>query len=114
MEKELVVYVRRTYCPYVALARDLLKRYQIPHREIFIDADPAMAQRVRDWTGFYSVPTLIVAAPGQDVPYEAPDPLRPGQSPMNIDRGSMITEPNNQGLENWLHKHGFLPKAYKR
>lgn len=113
-DKELVVYVRTSYCPYVALARDLLNRYHVPYRELNIEDDPALAERVRQWTGYLSVPTLVVAAPGQDLPFEAPDPLPAGQSPRNIDRGSMITEPNNRALENWLHRHGFLPKGYKR
>jgi hypothetical protein len=26
----------------------------------------------------------------------------------------MITEPNNQQLEDWLHEHGFLEKPYQR
>lgn len=51
MDKEIVMYVRSAYCPSVALARDLLNRYNIPYREININADPAMADRVREWTG---------------------------------------------------------------
>jgi hypothetical protein len=51
---------------------------------------------------------------GHDVPYT--DFLaRPTERTIKgYDRGPMITEPNNKDLENWLHKHGFLDKPYKR
>jgi hypothetical protein len=55
--------------PTVALARDLLKRYEVPYREIDIDADPEMAERVKTWTHHLSVPTIVVAEPGADVPF---------------------------------------------
>ena len=114
MDKEIVMYVRSFYCPQIALARDILKRYDIPYREIDIGADPAMAARVREWTNFLSVPTLIIANPGQDLPYTDYLP-RPADRPLRgYDRGPMITEPGNEALENWLHKHGFLDKPYKR
>ena len=69
MDKEIVMYVRRAFCPNVALARDVLNRHNIPYREVFIDKDPAMADRVKEWTNFYSVPTIILANPGEEVPY---------------------------------------------
>lgn len=114
MEKEIVMYSRSTYCSFVALARDLLARYQIPYREIDIYPDRIYADRVKDWTGHLSVPTLIIALPEEDLPLEPPTPLEPGQSVRGVDRGSMITEPNNKQLEDWLHAHGFLGKPYKR
>ncbi len=108
MAYELVMYSRTIPCPYVRTAKRVLEREGIPYREIFIDEDPAAKQRVLDWTGFQSVPTIIVARPGEDLPYEAPAPLAPGASPKGIDRGSMITEPGEITLEDWLRKHGFL------
>jgi hypothetical protein len=63
------MYVRGSYCPGVALARDLLSRYKIPFREINIDDDPLIAARLKAWTHSYSVPTLIIANPGEDIPY---------------------------------------------
>ncbi len=112
--KEIVMYSRQVFCHGVALARDLLKRYNVPYREIDIDADPNMADNLKTWTGFYSIPTLIIANPGEDEPYT--DFLsRPiDRSLRGYDRGPMITEPNNRELENWLHKHGFLEKPYSR
>ncbi len=105
---ELVMYTRTRPCPYVRTAKRVLERENVPYREIYIDEDETMKQRVLDWTGFQSVPTLVVARPGEDVPYEDPAPLAPGSSPKGIDRGSMITEPGEIKLENWLRKHGFI------
>ncbi|MCB0153554.1 MAG: glutaredoxin [Anaerolineae bacterium] len=113
-EKEIVMYVRTAYCPLVALARDLLKRYGLAYREINIDDDPLFAARVKEWTHHYSVPTLLIANPGEEVPYEAFLPRPTDQTIKGYDRGPMITEPNNQALEDWLHKHGFLAKPYRR
>lgn len=114
MGKELVMYVRTSYCPGVALARDLLTRYQVPYREVNIDDDPNLAAQLKDWTNYYSVPTLIIANPGEDVPYEDFLPRPSDRSIKGYDRGPMITEPNNRDLENWLYKHGFLDKPYRR
>jgi len=108
------MYVRRAYCPNVALARDVMQRYNIPYREIAIDNNPAMANRVKEWTSHHSVPTIIIANPGEDIPYTDFLPRPTDRSNRGYDRGPMITEPNNQQLEDWLHKHGFLKKPYRR
>lgn len=106
--KELVMYTRTTGCPFVSVATRVLKAYRIPYREIFIDLDPQARERVLTWTGFLSVPTLIIAEPGEDLPYSDFEPLPAGASPRGIDRGSMITEANARELEDWLVKHGFI------
>lgn len=108
MDYEIVMYSRFSPCPYVRTAKRLLDREGIPYREIYIDADPAAKQRVIEWTGFQSVPTIILALPGELVPYEPPQPLAPGASPRGIDRGTMITEPSETQLENWLRQHGWI------
>jgi len=107
-EYELVMYSRTRSCPYVRTAKRVLERENVEYREIHIDLDEDMKKRVVDWTGFQSVPTIIVAQPGEDVPYEDPTPLESGASPKGIDRGSMITEPGEIRLEDWLRKHGFI------
>lgn len=112
--KEIVIYVRNVYCVSVALARDLMNRYNIPYREINIDEDPDVAARLKEWTHHYSVPTLIIANPGQDVPYTDFLARPTDRTIKGYDRGPMITEPNNRDLENWLYKHEFLDKPYKR
>ena len=114
MEKEIVMYVRTSYCPWVALARDLLDRYEVSYREINIDDDPMLAAWVKEWTHHYSVPTIILANPGEDLPYEDFLPRPTHRTIKGYDRGPMITEANNQQLEDWLHKNGFLAKPYKR
>jgi glutaredoxin len=106
--KELVMYSRTNGCPYVATAKKVLQKHQIPYREIFIDQDPDARERVLTWTGFLSVPTLILAALGEDLPLETPPPLLQGTSPRGIDRGMMITEPNAPEFTAWLEKHGLI------
>jgi glutaredoxin len=108
MGYELVIYSRTRPCPYVRAAKRVLEREKVPYREINIDEDSEAEQRVVDWTGFKSVPTIIVAQPGENLPYELPAPIGPGESPKGIDRGSMITEPGEMVFENWLRKHGFI------
>ena len=114
MEKEIVMYIRRSYCPSVALARDLLDRYEVPYREISIDDDPTMAARVKEWTHHYSVPTIVIANQGEDVPFTDFLARPTHRTIKGYNRGPMITEPNNRDLEDWLHKHSFLDKPYTR
>jgi len=113
-EKEIVMYVRARYCPLVALARDVMSRYQIPCRELDISEDPALAARVKAWTNYHSVPTIVIANRGEAVPYTDFLPRPTDRPNKGYDRGPMITEPNNQQLEDWLYKHGFLTKPYRR
>lgn len=105
---ELVMYSRTTGCPYISTAKRVLNTHNIPYRELFIDMDSTARERVLEWTGFLSVPTLVVALPGQDLPYEAFDNLAPGASPRGIDRGPMLTEATTGELEAWLKKHRFI------
>jgi glutaredoxin len=99
----------RTYgCPFVTTAKRVFSEYNIPYREIYIDRDAQAKQRVLDWTGFLSVPTIVIAEKGDVVPYAAVTPLEPGQSPRGIDRGAMITEASTAELTDWLRSHGWL------
>jgi glutaredoxin len=109
--KELVMYARSSSCPFVTLAKRVLDDYHVAYREIHIDRDNTARQRVLDWTGFLSVPTLVVAQPGEDLPYEQEEPLEKGRSPRGIDRGPMITEPSANDLTKWLHRHGFIEEV---
>lgn len=108
MTKALIMYSRTSSCPFVTLAKRVLTD-QIAYQEIYIDRDPEARQRVLDWTGFLSVPTIIVSEDGV-LPIEEPEPLPKGTSPRGIDRGAMITEPNMVQLTDWLIKHGFIVK----
>jgi len=104
---EILMYGRTTFCPYQRIARRVFEQYNIPIREIMIDQNPEALERVINWTGFRSVPTIIVTLPGEFLPYEEPAPLTVS-SPRGVDRGSMITEPSENELVAWLTKHGFL------
>ena len=108
MGRELVMYSRTIGCPFVSIAKRILRNHNIPYREIYIDKDKLARERVREWTGFLSVPTIIVTEPGGTLPIATPDPLPAGESPRGIDRNTMITEPRDTELEDWLKKHGFI------
>ncbi len=106
--RRLIVYIRGTFCPDVRRTRDFLAAHAVTHEEIDAERDLAAKERVIGWTGFMSFPTLVVADGDSIEPYEPPLPLRPGQSPRDIDRGSMLTEASLPVLESFLRRHGFL------
>ncbi|MBN8620868.1 MAG: glutaredoxin family protein [Anaerolineae bacterium] len=108
MTRELVMYSRTVGCPFITVAKRVLDDYALPYREVFIDKDMEARERVLEWTGFLSVPTLVVAEAGSVLPYEAPAYLAPGASPRGINRGAMITEANIEQLSAWLVQHGFI------
>jgi glutaredoxin len=108
MTRKLIVYSRRMGCPYISLARRVLDDYALTYEELYIDQDAEARARVLQWTGFLSVPTLVVSHIGDNLPYEEPTPLKPGSSPRGINRGAMITEPNIEQLTSWLEQHGFI------
>ena len=107
-QKQLIMYSRTTGCPFITLAKRVLNDYDVSCQEIFIDQDQQARQRVYAWTGFLSVPTLVIAEEGSVLPYEEPAPLPHGSSPRGINRGAMITEPNLDQLTEWLEQHGFI------
>lgn len=108
MPKELVMYTRSFGCPYVSVAKRVLQQREVPYREVLIDKDREARQRVLDWTGYLSVPTLIVSDNGDNLPVNEPAPLPQGASPRGIDRGAMITEPSSEQLTAWLQKHDLI------
>lgn len=107
--KRLVMYSRTSGCPFVTTARRVLDEQQVSYEEIFIDQNETARERVVEWTGFLSVPTLVVAEEGSDLPYTEFDPLPAGASPRGIDRGPMLTEASADELLCWLRKHNFIP-----
>ena len=108
MEKEIVMYSRTYGCPFVSLAKRVLDDYGLHFREIYIDEDIQARERVLNWTGFLSVPTIIVTQVGSDLPMRPPVYLEIGSSPRGVHRGTMITEPNDEQLLAWLQDNGFL------
>lgn len=105
---DLIMYSRSTGCPFVSLAKRILDDYAVDYVELFIDQDAEARQRVRDWTGYLSVPTLVVAPAGALHPVTEPEPLEKGKSPRGIHRGPMITEPSAKQLTAWLKDYGFI------
>jgi len=92
----------------VERARRVFRELRIPYREIDIEADEEAAAKVKGWTGFYSVPTIVLAE-GQGLDPALPiSPLPEGASPRGVDRGGMITEPRADQLVSFLRHHGFL------
>ncbi len=107
-DKVLVMYSRTYGCPFVSIAKRALHEHDVPYEEVFIDQDSDAKERVLAWTGFLSVPTLVVAEPGERLPYTAFAPLPEGASPRGIDRGPMLTEASADQITQWLQKHGFI------
>ena len=93
MDYELVMYSRTRACPYVRAAKRVSGARERPLPRNLHRRRLRSRARVEEWTGFRSVPTIIVANPGEDHPFQPPTPLNPGESPKGVDRGSMITEP---------------------
>ncbi len=106
--KQLVVYIRGNFCPDVRRTRDFLEKHRIPHRLIDANEDPLARDRVVGWTGYLSFPTLVITNGDSCEPIEPPMPLKPGQSPRDVDRGTMLTEASTPALEKFLTRHGFL------
>lgn len=102
------MYSRTSGCPFITTAKRVLSDYAIAYNEVYIDRDNEARARVLEWTGFLSVPTLVIAEPGEQLPYEPVEPLERGTSPRGIDRGAMLTEPSRAELERWLLRHGFI------
>jgi hypothetical protein len=92
----------------VGLAKRVLHDYHVPYREVAVDRNDDARQWVMSTTGFLSVPTLVVANPGDHLPFETPLPLARGSSPRGVNRGSIITEPSMSQLIEWLEQHGFI------
>lgn len=105
---KLIMYGRTMGCPYITIAKRVLQREQIDYEELFIDQNEVYKARVLEWTGFLSVPTLVIAEEGSELPYEPPTPLPRGASPRGINRGSMITEANDEELMDWLRQHQLV------
>ncbi len=108
MTKHLVMYCRDAFCPDQARARHLLKEWGVPFQEINISRDSQAAARLQEWNKHLGVPTLVVADTSGVEPITLPAPLSPGQRTRNLDRDSLICEPSEAGLRDFLRRHGLL------
>ncbi len=107
MSKRVVVYMS-PWCYTSQDTQRALGEWDVPATFINIKEDRAAAARVKEWVGFESVPTVIIAEGESVEPFEPPAPLAKGASPRGVDRGSMITEANRSQLREWLVAHGVL------
>jgi len=107
MARRLVAYIS-PWCPTCRDTQRALAEWNVPCTYINIQQDCQAADRVRQWTGFESVPTLVIAEADSLEPFEPPSPLAPGASPRGKDRGAMITEASRSQVRAWLIKHELL------
>jgi glutaredoxin len=107
MSPQLVMYMS-PWCINCLDTQEALAEWHVQYTSVDVKKDKAASSRVRMWTGFESVPTLIIAEDGSLDPCEPPARLAPGTSPRGIDRGSMLTEPTRKQLRAWLVQHGIL------
>lgn len=112
-DKTLILYGDAHYNPFTALVRDVLTRYHIDYREINMES-PALKEQAPIWLESMALPTLAVVHANTDEPVSPIESVEDAQSLRGVDLGAVICSPNNQQLENWLFKHGFLPKPYQR
>ncbi len=105
--KTLVVYGRTSFCPYQRIAQRVFDEHNLSVHSIMIDQSDEARDLVLQWTGFRAVPTLVVANPGETLPYKEPAPLTV-ESPRGVNRGSIITEPTKEQLLEWLKQHHFI------
>jgi glutaredoxin len=109
MTKHLVVYTRVMACPDQTRVRKLLAEWRVPCQEINCTNDPEALERIRAWNGHLGVPAVVVAEEGSLLPIREPDPRPTGRSTRNLSRGTLITEPSEEGLRQFLKQHGLLP-----
>ena len=108
MDKELIVYGRTFPCPDLARSQRFLNNRNVAYRMIAIDQDEDAGELVERYVGHRSVPTIVVARKGDVQPIEEPTPLPSGRSARSFDRGTLITEPSDEALGNFLQRHGLL------
>lgn len=109
MEKELVMYGRRFACFDQYQAQNFLESQQIHYRFVDIGEDMEAAHRVETWVGHQSVPTFVIARPGEVLPVDEPHALDKGQRTRGQNRGTLITEPSNTQLAEFLRQHDLMP-----
>lgn len=107
MSKRVVVYMS-PWCGTSLDTQRALNEWGLPVTFVNIKENRGAAARVRQWVGYESVPTVVMAEGDSMDPFEEPAPLPAGASPRGVDRGSIITEASRIQLRAWLVKHGLL------
>jgi len=109
MATHLVLYTRAMYCPDQARARKLLAEWKVPYQEVDCSKDAEALKRIQNWNGHLGVPAVVAAEGGSVLPIREPDPRPAGRSTRDFNRGTLITEPSEEGLRQFLKQHGLLP-----
>src|SRR5690606_4674654 len=103
----LVVYGSSVPCPDMARFQWWLQRHEVG-AITFVDIhrEEWAYDRVVEWTGHASVPTLVIASDDGLGPVEPPRALE-GRRARAFDRGTMLTEPNVGQIAEFLRRHGI-------
>ena len=109
MAKRLVLYVRNIACPDQARARRLLAEWRVPYQEVNCSTDADALERIKAWNGHMGVPAVVVAEEGSVLPIAEPSPRPTDRSTRSFNRGTLITEPSEEGLREFLRQHSLLP-----
>ena len=109
MAKHLVLYTRAISCPDQARARRLLAEWRVPYQEVNCSNDAEALERIQAWNGHLGVPAVVIAEEGNLLPIAEPAPRPSGRSTRDFNRGTLITEPSEDGLREFLKQHGLLP-----
>lgn len=105
--RDLVLYGRSTFCPDLVALKGWLRAWNVPYRQVNIDFDEEAAYRLDAWIGSRTVPTLVVADYGEVEPFAPPADTDLSRL-RNADRGSMMHEPNEEGLRAFLVRNGLM------
>ena len=103
----LIVYGSSVPCPDMARFAWWLERHDVPDL-VYVDIHQERwaYERVVEWTGHASVPTLVIAEDDSLDPISEPIPLTQVQRVRAFDRGTMLTEPNPQQIAGFLERNG--------
>jgi glutaredoxin len=102
------MYCRDSFCPDQARTHRLLGQWGVLYEEVNTTRDRQAAERVQAWNGHLGMPTLVIAEEGSLEPVTPPAPLAAGQRTRDLNRGTLISEPSESGLREFLGQHGLL------
>jgi glutaredoxin len=108
MARHLVVYTREISCPDQMHIRKLLAEWGVPYQEINCSDDAQALERIKAWNGHMGVPAVVAAEEGSVLPFREPGPRPVGRSTRDVNRGTLITEPSEDGLREFLKQHGLM------
>jgi hypothetical protein len=108
MDKELVLYRNSDTHDSIARIIEVIHSFGLDFREVLVDRDPEALGHLLYWTGKSSVPAVIAARPGGNLPYTPPQPATRHRPQDQVDLGSLIAGPDPKQLEDWLIRQRFV------